>query len=263
MVKLWIFILLILSHSAPVFGKNSEAQVILLSRFREKHEAIALAKQASFRLRYPLARENIEPFLKFPSYLGRTVQIIQPVPDSFQVIAYLGFDSLKSKHTLLEIQKFFPQAKLLPLKLDPSETDPSYFSPPTRRLLILAKRDDFQDARTLAEELSQNSGIPFATRGMVYDTSRGWAWPEDYPDLIQAGVYFARTYNQECDDKQVQCISIERSDFYRGFNEGRYLILGGVFETGDLRSKTMLRQAKKATARAYLQTAEIQLGCAP
>lgn len=263
MAKLWIFILLILSHSAPVFGKNSEGQAIMLSSFREKQKAIALAKQASFRLRYPLARENIDPPLKFPSYLGRTVQIIQPVPDAFQVIAYLGFDSLKSKHVLLEIQKFFPQAKLLSLKLDPSETDPSYFSPPRKRLLILGKRDNFQKAQDLAEDLSQKSGIPFATRGMVYDTTKGWAWPEDYPDLIRAGVYLARQYNQECDGKQVECISIERSDFYRGFNKGRFLILGGVFETGDLRSKPMLRRAKKTTPRAYLQTTEIRLGCAP
>jgi hypothetical protein len=263
MVKLLILFFLILAHSAPVFGKNLEAQAILLSSFMNHHEAIALAKQASYRLRYPLARDNMEPPLKFPSYPGRTVQIIQPLPDTFQVIAYLGFDFLRSKKALLEIKKFFPQAKLLSLKLDPSETDPSYLSPSRKRVLILGQRDSFQEARALAEDLSQKSGIPFATRGMVFDPAKGWAWPEDDPDLIQAGVYFARKHNKECDGKQVECITLERSDFFLGFNQGRFLILGGVFETGDLRSKPMLKRLKKITSQAYLQTTEIQLGCAP
>ncbi|MDX1386571.1 MAG: hypothetical protein R3257_03200 [bacterium] len=234
-----------------------------MGSFSEKKEALALAKEASYRLRYPIAREEVNPPLKFPFFGGKVIQIIRPLPKTFQVLGYLGFSSLEAKAALEEIRKFFPQAKLLALKMDPSETDPSYSSPPRRRLLVMGQADDFQEAQTKAEKLSLKTGLPFTTRGMVFEPGRGWAWPEDYPRPMEAGVYFARKFNKECEGEQVECITIERSDFYRGFTKGRYLILGGVYETGAVQTKPMLKKVKKTAKRAYLQTSEILLSCAP
>lgn len=43
-----------------------------------------------------------------------------------------------------------------------------------------------------AKEIGSKSGVPYYTRGMIYDKKAGLVWPKDIEDEIYAGAYMVR-----------------------------------------------------------------------
>lgn len=249
--------------STPTVQKSTKAESttrtysqVVLGSTRTKTAAIRLAKRASSRLTILIAEDTLRTPPPQRRHVGDVVTVTKG-PAGFQVSSFLGADADWTKRALTRARRYFPTAKLEAFGLADDRVDSSFMAYTTTRLIILASHKDYRRARQAAESIARKTGIPFSTRGMVYDAKRGLVWPDDWEDDIYAGAYYGRRYN-DCGAGESQCLSIERSDFYSGLEPGYYIVVGGLM--GDNQDR-MLARYKRAVPDAYAKKTVVYLGC--
>lgn len=131
-----------------------------------------------------------------------------------------------------------------------------------KQVLILGSFKDYKDALNSAQKNGQLTGLPYSSRGMVFDTARGLIWPDNYEDEIYAGSYSGRRYTDECGGDVHACLTIEKSDFYAGMQPGYYIVVAGIYDEGDKSgANSQLQKLKKIVPDAYLKSTKIYMGC--
>jgi hypothetical protein len=129
-----------------------------------------------------------------------------------------------------------------------------------KSVLILGSVKTFSEAESLAKDVSSRSGVPYSTRGMIYDKKKGLIYPKDFSDELYRGSYYGRRSNDECEG--AECISIERSEFYSGFEKGYYVVVGGLYDKSiSKEGEAALAKFKKIVPDAYAKKTEVYMGC--
>lgn len=130
-----------------------------------------------------------------------------------------------------------------------------------RKIIILASSKDYHQLVETAKTVSTKLGIPYSARGMIFDASRGLILPDNHEDEAFAGSYYLRRYNADCGSGIEECLSIEKSDEYKGFTPGLYVLVAGIYEANDPLLAQKLANAQKAVPDAYAKSTKIYLGC--
>lgn len=141
-----------------------------------------------------------------------------------------------------------------------SQEDAQYVE---RHVAILSVYKSFDAARADAEKLSQASKIPFSMEGRIYDKKRGLIYPDDFDDEVFRGSYVARRFDTTYlngSEKETSYLSVEKSDAYKGFKSGFYMVVAGIQET---REEALKQAAKYKTwaPTAYVKKSRIYIGC--
>lgn len=231
--------------------------VVVLDAFRALAPAVAAAKRASTVLHLPLAEPTLRQPPASPVHTGSVVALLRPASTSFLVTSFLG-PVEDARQIAGNARKTHRRARVLEVAIDEAKLDESYQAWSQTNVLILGSRRLYAEALALARRASAQTGIPFSTRGMIYDEKRGLIWPDTFADSIYAGSYWGRRYNA-CDDKLESCISIERSEFYGGFRKGYYIVVGGLL--GEEEVKPALARVRAEIPDAYAKKTSIYLGC--
>lgn len=151
---------------------------------------------------------------------------------------------------------------ILPVIAGAAEGDkPSEDAYVRQRVIILGSFKDYAAALQAAKEVSAKSGVPFATRGMVYDKKEGLIWPKNSENEVNAGNYTVRRYNDECDEGQSTCITLERSRYYEGMEPGYYILVGGIYAADSREADKPLKTFQKVVPSAYAKVSKVYMGC--
>jgi len=133
----------------------------------------------------------------------------------------------------------------------------------TKKVIIAGSFKTYDEAFHAVSEISKKSSLPFSSRGMVYNAKTGLAWPKNYPDELYAGTYYGRRSNADCGNESMSnCLSIERSEFYKGFTKNLYIIVAGIYDAVDKEeSAQTINQLKLTVPDAYIKKTDIYVGC--
>ena len=104
-------------------------------------------------------------------------------------------------------------------------------------------------------QLSAALGVGIDTMGRFYDaTQQRLRLPDDDEDEVWAGEYFPRQFF-------ATQLSIEHLNIYqRGASEQTLCVVSGIFEEEDA-AHALLESVQQFAPNAYLQAAEIYMGC--
>ena len=132
-------------------------------------------------------------------------------------------------------------------------------------VLVLASARDFASARRQAEAIARRADVPFSMQGMVYDAKRGLILPDDADDPVYAGSYYLRRENSaaelpETGKPATVYLSVERSEAYEGFPKGRYIVVGGFYQSRPEAQRKLAGFARLAPG-ARLRRTPIFYGC--
>ena len=233
----------------------ASVQVVTVGSFSTLKEAQDLAKVASSRLSYPIAHDSLVVPFEVPMYAGKVVSVHKRQQD-FVVSVYLG-DKDEAQGALDHAVIHFRRAQVLAMEVP--RLDGSYLAHIPSSVVIGGVRSNYQEAVRLAQHLGAKSGIPYSNRGMVLSTDRGLIWPDSHPDKVLAGAYYARRINA-CGKKLPDCITVERSEFYVGFEPGYYVVVGGIFKSG-LAGYDRAEKLREFSPEAHSKNTNVFLGC--
>ncbi len=133
-----------------------------------------------------------------------------------------------------------------------------------KKVIILGSFKDYRSALNAAKDVSAKTGTPFSKRDMVYDKKKGLIFPEDYQDESFAGSYVSRRSNDDCDEGQASCVTIERSEAYEGMGPDYYILVGGIYAVGPEENALVAKALKTFRAsvpEAYAKISKIYMGC--
>lgn len=129
-------------------------------------------------------------------------------------------------------------------------------------VVILGSFLSYKDAAKAARKISKKTTTPYSTRDMIYDKQEGLIWPKTYSDEIYAGTYYGRRSDMDCGLDSSPCLTVERSDFYSGFEKDYYIIVGGVYDLKDsARIEKVMAHYKPFVPDAYSKKTKIYMGC--
>lgn len=233
----------------------AQVQIVAIGTYATLKEAQDAAKVASARLSYPIAHETLLTPLDVPMYGGKVVAV-HKAQGYFVVTSFMG-DKDEAQGALDHSRMFF--RKSVTQQLEVPRIDGSYLAHIPSSVVIAGVRSDYAEAVRLAQHLSAHSGIPYSNRGMVFTKDRGLIWPDGHQDKVLAGAYYARRINA-CSKDMPECITVERSEFYMGFEPGYYVVVGGIFKTSQ-KSYERAEKLREFSPEAYAKNTAVFLGC--
>lgn len=135
-----------------------------------------------------------------------------------------------------------------------------------KHVLILGESARATDAVSKAQKLATQSGLPYATRGMILDNAGKLHWPADWSDRIYAGSYFLRRMDEDCGDIAKSdpanplgsCITVEQAASY-GLPGKGYVIVAGVVDDDEAKARLPLLRKKLQAVRDHVT--RIYMGC--
>ena len=130
-----------------------------------------------------------------------------------------------------------------------------------RWIVILGSHSTFEAAKQQAEDLAKKSKVPFTMKGMVYD-AEGLHYPKDFEDEVYAGKSISRRGNATIigEAEVDHFLSVEKSDDYKDFTPGRYIIVGNIAATAEEGAR-QVEAFKKVAPDAYAKVTKVFIGC--
>ncbi len=130
-----------------------------------------------------------------------------------------------------------------------------------RDVIVLGSFSDYQTAKNKAVEIAGKTGVLYSDRGLVWDEKRGLIFPDNFIDPAFAGDYYGRRSQFDCNKEAIDCVSVEKSDFYEGFTPGLYVLVGGVMVKKAPETKKLIKKFKKIVPDVYVKQTTIYMGC--
>jgi len=130
-------------------------------------------------------------------------------------------------------------------------TDEMFYA--DRYILILKSTKDYNGAVRFATEASEKLGLKFDNKDRVYSEDKGIYFSEDIDDVLYRGGYAPRRYAEEH-------ISLENSDYYKGFTDGYIIVVAGVYGSKE-GSEEALSKVRKFYKDAYVKKTVMWMGC--
>jgi len=123
-----------------------------------------------------------------------------------------------------------------------------------KQFLIIKATKSYQEAKQVAEKLSQRLNIKLDLRNLQYHEKNFLTMPQkdckaneaDYPCYVPRGRYDDGIY-----------ISIEHSNSYENFKDGYYIVIAA---SGD-DAKEYLKPVKEVVKDAYVKSSKVYMGC--
>ena len=125
--------------------------------------------------------------------------------------------------------------------------------------LVIRSTPDYADARRTAEAASRKLGIRLDLRGLVHDATHGLTWPKEECDKDPLYPFPCYTARGRFDPGVY--LSIERSDAYRSFRPGYFIVIAASGEPGSVELRDSLKAAKSEFPDAYLKSEKVYHGC--
>ena len=125
--------------------------------------------------------------------------------------------------------------------------------------VILRSTSDYAEARRVAEEAAKLLEVPLNYRGLQFDEKLGLSFSAEvcqkealapHPCYLARGRYDSGEY-----------LSIERSDAYRSFEPGYFIVIVATGTPGSEELASSLAKARKRYADAYLKSEKVYHGC--
>lgn len=124
----------------------------------------------------------------------------------------------------------------------------------SKEFLIVKSTPDYKEALRYAKKVAKLTGIKYDSRGLHEHKKIKLTFSKDecenrefgYPCYIARGRYDDGVY-----------VSVEHSDYYKGFAEGFYIVV--VASGNEL--KGSLKQVRNVVKDAYVKRSEVYMGC--
>ena len=125
--------------------------------------------------------------------------------------------------------------------------------------LIIRSTPDYDEALRVATEAAAKLGIRLDLRGLVHDPVHGLTWPPDvcekdphypFPCYIARGRFDSGVY-----------LSVERSDAYRTFKPGFFIVVAATGEPHSSEIQSSLTLARSVYPDAYVKREKVYHGC--
>lgn len=176
----------------------------------------------------------------------------------FEIVCCLT-DSDRIDESLTTARRFYPTARIRP---EPRAVQMGFRPYVRSGVLVAGSYRSYEAAVRAAETLEVASGIPFGTRGLVYDETWGLIQPDSSWEN-PADSFYRRRYDADCfagrGPDPSPCLTIEPSDAY-GFEPGHYIVVAGVLGRGPERDDR-LRALREFVPDAYVKETNLWMGC--
>jgi len=126
-------------------------------------------------------------------------------------------------------------------------------------VLILKSTKDYSEAVRFATEASKKLGLEFHNVNRKYSKEKGIYFSEEIDDEMYRGGYAPRRYNGRAQSLK-EYISLENSDYYKGFNDGYIIVVSGIYEDKKSSEKA-LAKIRKFYKDAYAKKTVMWMGC--
>lgn len=244
----------------PAQAQDTTGYMVVVGEVTTQKQGAKLMKDASLKTDFAVQIDTVTKTPKLPDYLGLVLLLHGPnSAGKYVVSAYVGKDKKDAQTTMNLFRPHFPKVALKTIDSKYMEKAVSYSANVYSYVVILGSFSEYKDALKRVRELAQKTGQVYDSRGLIYDAKKGLVWPEG--DDPWAGSYFARRYDS-CFLKNHDgpCLTIERSDAYRGFEPGYYIIVAGL-EGDSKAAKARANSFKSHVADAYAKQTVIYMGC--
>jgi len=124
-----------------------------------------------------------------------------------------------------------PGATLETHRLYRARTNSAWEATTLRKVVILASKPSYAEAKAAAEKISKAVGVPFSTRGVNINSPR-----------------YAPRMDNAC-----KCLSVERSSAYEGMKPNLFIVVGAIDEEAD--------RFKEKVPDAYVKQLTVYYGC--
>ena len=252
----------VLLLASVAFAFDDRYQCVTIETTKSMIEAVKIAKKAAQNLKCQLDEESLTAPRQSEPYWGFGVSIHFSADSEYVVTTYVGgeYDKTDLRSAARTARKYFKDAGISTVTVSDEQLQFDFSLYRHAWFIILGSQADYHSARALAEQASQKTGVNFSSRGHVFDPGRGLIWPGESEDDVYAGGYYERRYNDECDDGQSDCITIEESGVYEGFVGGFYIVVGGIYDD-QKEANIKLKEFKKVIPDAYIKDTVIYMGC--
>jgi hypothetical protein len=242
----------------PSFGFAAEESswdphVVVLATLSDYDSACAEAERASHLLGYAIDG-FIDPD-ETRETEGHVISVHQTEQGLYELVGSAG-DKSWIEGSLAEARKVFPSAFVRKAP-DIKPGTMSYFW--RTGVLVAGAYASYHQAVEGAKTLEAASGIPYGTRGLIYDEERGLGWWDDAAEWERG--YFYRRYDSWCGKGlKAPCLTVEPSDGYPGFESGSYTIVAGIMGRGEKRDQR-LAKLREFVPDAYVKETNLYMGC--
>lgn len=127
--------------------------------------------------------------------------------------------------------------------------------------LIVASKNDYKEALSIARECAEKLKVAFHDRGAKLDTKYNeLVYPKDTCDSLARNperpciIIRGLSWHNVCEADNGIYITIEESANYPGLDKGLFIVVLGSGEKGDADLRTMLPKAKKIIPDSYIKT---------
>jgi hypothetical protein len=234
-----------------------------IGRTPSMDEAVAISKTAHDLLGYPIDAESLKIPETTISRTGRRITVHREVRDLHVVTCYLGDSLSEGLSAFQDARRHFADAKVVfswgwddEWKADCTVYRFQEGMYVISEIIILGSYKEYQTALARAEEISRLSGVAFSDMGMIFDPEKGLIFPVDEGSGGGVRRYFSRRSNDLVPGTW-DCITIELSDAYTGFEKGYYIIVGGIYPDAE----DKLKLFEKAVPDAYARETILYMGC--
>jgi len=231
----------------------------------EVAEAPTLAEAQERSVRFPKLAEQLGQLAPStgsgaPERAGAGIQVYQAEDERFHVVAFVGPQG-QATIALELIRHEVPTARLtehrIELSMPESELVPV-------RVLVVGRDGSYPGAVAQARSFAARAGVPYHSRGLIWDSRQGLVFPpptdEDtdagVPDPFAGGYFYRRT--DSCGEGG-ECVSIEEAEAYGGDRGELWAVAGVALDEEDAR--TRIAAVRRFAPQARAVAAWVWMGC--
>jgi hypothetical protein len=237
-------------------ARASAPHEVVLTVVHSQEQAQRAILRAASVLDYPIDWDTAFDVPARRSHLGPVITAHRTAANRIAVTSYLSQDEDVGEQ-LRAARRAFPGAKSVAVTLPPDATDEFYTPYVLGRVLVVSSHRSYAAAVRAAKSYGHEAGIPYDTRGMVFDDERGLIWPDNDEDDIWAGQYAPR--RDDTAGCPSGCVTVERSSAYTNFEPGLYIVVAGIVDREEARER--LTMARRYAPYAYVKQTVLYMGC--
>lgn len=126
--------------------------------------------------------------------------------------------------------------------------------------LVIRSTADYDEALRVVRQASSAFDIPIDLRSLIYDPAHGLTRPRSDCDLVDSwGGYPCYLPRGRYDEGRY--LSIERSDAYKSFKPGYFVVIAASCKPGSTEIEQTRQAVRNGFPDAYVKTDKVYFGC--
>jgi hypothetical protein len=127
--------------------------------------------------------------------------------------------------------------------------------------LVIRSTPDYDEALRVVRQASSSFEIPVDLRGLIYDPAHGLTRPRSDCELVDAWGGWYPCYLPRGRYDEGRYLSIDRSDAYKSFQPGYFVVIAASGEPGSREIEQTRQTVLNRFPDAYVRTDKVYFGC--